>query len=360
MKEIYLKKLVLNNYRNFTELSLNFTQNVNIIIGSNGCGKTNILESISLLSPGKGLKSSNFDEICKHGCNNWNSQFSIESKLGVAEIQTSFNLQERNRRISYNGAKISSGELPNLLNLVWLTPQMEGIFSGPSLHRRKFLDRIVYNFIPLHAKRLLTYDHYIRERNKILANHGYQNHTSWLTSIEMQIAQEAVLIEKNRVDVIHQMQKSIDNLATDFPKAKLFLTELFKDVGTEEDIIQLYIQALQNNRKKDFYAGRATFGVHRSDLNVFHSYKNRSSKLCSTGEQKAMLISLTLASVDALLKNTETTPILLLDELFIHLDGNKKKQLYDYINSTKLQTFVTTTDILGIEYLAKESNIIEL
>ena len=360
MKNIYLEKCYFDNYRNFENLSLDFAEQVNIIVGPNGSGKTNILEAISLLSPGKGLKSSNYDEICRYGHAKWLTRFKLNSKLGIAEINMEFNNAEKSRKIDYNGSKISSAELPNLINPIWVTPQIDGIFLGGASIRRKFLDRIVYNFNPIHAKRLSKYDYFIRERNKILAHGGWEGQGAWLSTIEEKIVEEGILIETNRQKAVSSMQKAIDELETDFPKAILSLSKLFDGQYDLSNIAQVYVESLKNNRKKDSYAGRAALGVHRSDFIVVHSEKGCKAKYCSTGEQKAMLITLILASVESIIKNTDCTPVLLLDELFIHLDPNRKNQLAEYINFTKLQTFITSTDMLGIEYLAKKSNIINL
>lgn len=360
MKKVYLENLILQNYRNFQELSLSIGKNINIIVGPNGSGKTNILESISLLAPGKGLKGTHFDDICKSGEGDWYSAFRMQSKLGSAEIETSFAKDSRSRKMDYNGSKIQSTELTTLLNVIWLTPQMEGLFLGGALARRKFLDRIVYNFDAKHAKRITKYDHLVRERNKTLSQIDWQSHAPWLSTIEKQIAEEAHPIDKARRDAAAIMQKTIDELDTEFPKADLEITLLSEEQDQWDDFLESYCKIMEENRRKDAYSGRTNFGVHKSDLLVFHQLKQSLAKTCSTGEQKALLISISLASIESTLQNTETTPILLLDELFVHLDDRRTKYLADYINKSDLQTFITTTDIVGIEELASKAQIIEL
>ena len=360
MKKIYLEKLLLQNYRNFQELSLNFGNNINIIVGPNGSGKTNILESISLLAPGKGLKNVHFDEVCRVGADDWYSAFRIHSKLGRAEIETSFSRNSKSRALDYNGSKVLSSELTTLLNVIWLTPQMESLFLDGSKVRRKFLDRIVYNFDTKHAKRITKYEHLVRERNKSLAQIDWQSHSSWLSTLEQQIAEEAKAIDKARRDAVSLMQKTINKLETEFPKASLEISKLVEDQEGWKDFLDKYREIMEANRKKDSYSGRTNFGVHKSDLLVSHQLKNRPAKICSTGEQKALLISISLASIESTLQNTQTTPILLLDELFVHLDEARTKYLADYINNSNLQTFITTTDIIGIEELASKAQIIEL
>lgn len=360
MKQIFLKNSNLQNYRNFSELSLDFAEYINIIVGENGAGKTNLLESISLLSPGKGLKSAHFDDICKSSSNFWKSKFDLQSKLGSANIDTSFSKLEKSRKMTYNGSKIPSNELSNLLNVVWLTPQMEGLFLGSSTSRRRFLDRIVFNFDLRHLKRITQYEHFVRERNKILSHQNFLAESSWLTTLEEKIAIEASSINSSRSEAIILMQKAIDSLDTNFPKAILKISKLFEEPIENDNFIEKYVVILAKNRQKDSYSGRTNFGIHKTDLLVFHAHEERAAYLCSTGEQKALLISVILASIEFILQNTQTTPILLLDELFIHLDSLRKKYLVDYIIKSKLQTFITTTDMIGIEELAKIAHIIDL
>jgi DNA replication and repair protein RecF len=357
MKQVHIKQINFQNYRNFSEFSIDCTEGINIICGPNGSGKTNILESISLLSPGKGLKSAHFDDVCKSSERAWQSKFNLQSKIGIAEISMSHSLQERSRKLSYNGSKMSSSELPNLLNVVWLTPQMEDLFLGGASSRRKFLDRIVFNFDNNYAKTIVKYEHFLRERNKILSQ-GYSSaESSWLDTLEEKMTAEAEVIEKARKLAVDLMQKSIDSLDTPFPKAHLKLSVLSDGQENWGDFSEKYRAELKAKRQKDAYSGRANFGVHRSDLLVSYEDKKREARMCSTGEQKALLISLTLASIELIRHNTDSAPIILLDELFVHLDENRKKHLADYIIGSKLQTFITTTDIVGLDELAKLANI---
>ena len=360
MKLVYLEQLSMDNYRNFSEWSIEFDKGINIIVGPNGSGKTNILESISYLSPGKGLKSAHFDEVRRHEEQKWSTNFKLKSKLGVAEIISSYTQNDRSRKMLYNGSKISGSELSNLLNVIWLTPQMEGLFLGSSSARRKFLDRIVYSFNPNHAKNIAKYNHYMRERNKSLANGDLNLQDPWLGALEEKMAQEALKIATAREEAISLTQDTVDSLNTEFPKADLSITSLFESEEQWDSFEISYLQVLKDNRQKDFYSGRTSFGVHKADLNVSYREKGQQAKLCSTGEQKALLISIALASIESVMQNTQTTHILLLDELFVHLDDSRKKYLSSYIIQSKLQTFITTTDIIGIEDLASKAHIINL
>lgn len=376
IKEVFLERLSLQNYRNFTDIALEFQKGVNIIIGLNGSGKTNILESISLLSPGRGLRSAKFDEIEQmESSQGWSSCFKLQSKLGKAEIISSYektskragnNSTDRSanysRKMLYNGSKISSTELTNLLHIVWLTPQMEGIFLDSSSVRRRFFDRMVFNFYPNHAKNIAKYEHYMRQRNKILSDGLYRSNDKqiWLSKLEQQMSESAYKIATARENTINDIQDMINEIKTDFPKAELELTELFESEEQWDGFEANYAQILQSNRQKDAYSGRTNFGTHKSDLLVKHQEKQQLAKNCSTGEQKSLLISITLASIEAILRYTKTSPILLLDELFVHLDEVKKNYLASYIWQTNLQTFITSTDIIGLEEFVSKAHIIKL
>jgi len=360
MKQVYLQQLSVENYRNFSEFFIKLENGVNIIVGPNGSGKTNILESISFLSPGKGLKSAHFEEVSKDKKEKWITNFKLNSKLGIAEIISSYTRNDRSRKVLYNGSKISGSELSNLLNVIWLTPQMEGLFLDSSSARRKFLDRIVYSFDSTHAKNIIKYDHYMRQRSKSIAGGDLKSQDTWLRTLEKQMAEAAFKIATAREKVISLMQGVIDSLQTEFPKAELAVTPLFESKEQWNDFESSYTQLLEESRRKDYYSGRTNFGVHKTDLNVFHKEKMLAAKLCSTGEQKALLISIVLASIESVIQNTQTTPILLLDELFVHLDDTRKNYLASYIMQGKLQTFITTTDTIGIEDLASKAHIIKL
>ncbi|NRB10047.1 MAG: DNA replication/repair protein RecF [Rickettsiaceae bacterium] len=360
MKNCHLKALSLNNYRNFTDLRLEFTNKPIIIIGENGSGKTNILESISLLSPGKGLRQAKFDDICNSYQNNWHSNFIMESKLGIAEITTNYTKAPRSRKIVYNSSKIASLELTKLVNIIWLTPQMDGIFLGSSSNRRKFLDRIVYNFENKHAKNVSNYEHYSRERLKMLQEDIME--PSWLGHLEEKMAMLAKEITFNRNKVIDFMQQAIDNLDSKFPKAELAVSKLItENIDFESDFIDYYKEKLQQGRQKDKLSNRTNFGVHRVDFLVYYPQRdNMLAKFCSTGEQKAMLISIIISEIEAIKQKAKLAPILLLDELFVHLDDVRKNYLIEFVLNSGLQSFITATDINDIKELSKHSQIVKL
>ena len=169
MHNVYLQKLKLLHYRNFQELEINIDNNPIILIGENGSGKTNILEAISLFYPGKGLRSAKLDDICQRGVESFAVYCLLQSKLGAASILINFNSKSTKRITEFNGAKIPNNELSKFSSMIWLTPQMDGIFASGVSDRRKFLDRLVYNFLPSHAGLVARYEYYMRERSEKLS-----------------------------------------------------------------------------------------------------------------------------------------------------------------------------------------------
>lgn len=360
MKEIYLTDLELENYRNFINYRVsNLSPSVNIVIGPNGSGKTNILESISFLAPGRGLKLAKYEEICHQNTPDWRSKFLMQSKLGLAEIAMQYH-KDSKRTIEYNGSKLPSSELVKICNIIWITPQMNSFFSGPPSVRRKFIDRIAYNFYPLHIKHLTKYDYYQQERIKFITANGVNTNTGWLSNIEEKLVDEALIINNARSKTLMHMQKAMASLKFDFPKAKLSLSDFDEGVSFDSISKVKYLDLLEKYRKKDMYSNKTSIGTHRTDLIVEYIDKSSIAKQCSTGEQKALLISLILASIDSIISTTNSKPLLLLDELFVHLDSERRKELSKYILNTKIQTFITTTDMIGFDLLKQHANIINL
>jgi len=355
MQDVFISRVELSSYRNLDHLSQEWSPGINIIVGANGTGKTNILESFSLLSPGRGLKSAKYEDIHQYEAKiGWSSSVDLQSKLGVAEIISAYS--NGSRKITYNGSKIPPSELTNLLNVIWITPQMDGIFLGSSTNRRKFLDRLVYNFNPKHVQYLNKYDYFLKERNKILSENNWRENENWLDNIENQMVDQALLTQEARLNTIAYMQRAINDLSINFPKANLSLSPIFEGECEKSN----YLQQLLNSRVKDSYIGRTSIGVHKTDFIVEYQDKKTLAKNCSTGEQKALLICLVIASIEAVMNGTGSKPILLLDELFVHLDPARKKSLSDYILSTKMQTFITTTDMAGLEFLQPKAKTLYL
>jgi DNA replication and repair protein RecF len=361
MHNIFLQKLQLTNYRNFKNFEISVGNNPVILIGENGSGKTNILEAISLFSPGKGLRSARLDEICHNESDYGAVNVLLQSKVGPAEISTKLGREAGRRYTEFNGAKIQNNELTKFSTIIWLTPQMDGLFSAGIGERRKFFDRIVYNFIPSHAITVGKYEHYMQERSRALLQ-DYPD-TNWLKVIEEKMAELSIEITINRLGIIEKMQQAIDYLDNDFPKAILSLGGLVENRMVQDsktEICYFIAKELLATRNRDKISNRTNFGVHRSDFVVTHKEKNIMAKLCSTGEQKSMLIALILAQVNYAIKENISSPILLLDEVFVHLDNKRQQYLADYLLSVGLQTWITGTDSSAIGPLEHKAELIRL
>lgn len=357
---VYLEQLNLHNYRNFKVLNLVFNNNIIVILGENGSGKTNILEAISLIAPGRGLRGAKYDEISHDLCENWSSSIYLQSKVGKALLKSDFLINTNSRTIEYNGSKIRNSELTTLTNIIWLTPQMDGIFLSSASDRRRFLDRIVYNFYQDHASNINKYDHLVSERLKLLVQINSNFDEVWLKILETKIASLALKISKLRSSVVVFLQEAIAVVDAPFPKAKLSVNSLFAKEIEGEEFLEAYSINLNKNRQKDRITKRTNFGVNKQELIVGHEEKKQLAKFCSTGEQKALLISILLGQIEANKTIAKTTPILLLDELFVHLDDKRKDSLAEYIINSKLQTFITATDMSGLDKITGLAQVIHI
>ena len=349
MKNIFLHSLILENYRNFQNFEVKTDNTPIILIGENGSGKTNILEAISLFYPGRGIRSAKLSDICKDSENYCSIKALLQSKLGIAEFSTSFKHGSNRRIAEYNNTKIANNELSKFTSMVWLTPQMDGIFTSSSSERRKFFDRIVYNFDSGHAGLINKYEHYMYERNKILAKDIIDD--NWLKIIEEKMANTSSQIATNRLKTLKFMQQAIDDLESEFPKAELSIDGIIeqKILNGEKQVTDFIIIELYKTRSKDQLLRRTSFGVHKSDVIIKHKKKNILAKFCSTGEQKAILIAVILAEMNYTIKLTKVAPILLLDEIFVHLDDKRRQYLIEFFNDLNLQLWVTATNLEGIE-----------
>jgi DNA replication and repair protein RecF len=367
MIRICFQKVMLENYRNFSEISIDSQNSSVILLGNNGIGKTNILESLSLFFPGRGIRSSKWSEIVKSNLNDnqelqpriCKAYTSLDSKLGLASLSNNFCNITNKRNIEFNGSKIPSSDLSKLSSVIWITPQMDGIFLFTSQERRKFLDRIVYSFDPNHATNVNKYEYYITERNKVLAQ--YDITFKVLDEIEHKISEIILLIANSRNNAIKILNSSMNRIDTNFPKAILKISGELEDMFNSNYCIELKdIQSkLHSDRIKDKIASRTHFGTHRSDFMGYY-YDHKPAKFCSTGEQKAILISIILAQALALETHCNVKPVLLLDEVFVHLDEMKKDALNNFLFNSGNQVWITSTDKESVGQMSRNATVISL
>ncbi len=347
-------KLKLSRFRNYLALDIIADSQYNniIITGPNGSGKTNILEAISLLVPGRGIRSCKLSDInsnLSEEIYSWYLSSEIESFYGPGIIETWCEGNEENKQkrfVRVNNRNIKNHvELSKLISVSWITPQMDQLFIGGTSIRRQYMDRIVQNFELNHAKHLIKYGRYMQERAKLLKGRDYD--VDWIRVLENNMAQIAVLIATSRVQVIEYIGEVMSEIDHPFPKARMVIAGELESKIHKLPAVQLegeFSEVLSKNRYIDMLTGRTNAGVHKSDLLVYYITKNLQADKCSTGEQKSLLLSVFLAEVFAQIKWRQQTPILLLDEVFAHLDEKRRDVLCQIIQDTKAQTWITGTD----------------
>ena len=357
----HLSRLRLTAFRNYAAAALDLDHRHVVLTGPNGAGKTNLLEAISLLSPGRGLRRASFETVQAQGSDiGWAVAATVETDNGPADIGTGAG-PDGGRRVRINGANARSIEaMSDYLRVLWLTPSMDGLFAGPASDRRRFLDRLVTTLIPTHSASVSDYEKAMRQRNKLLDDGG---DTAWLSAIERQMAELGASIHLARTDSLEHLQALIEQSVDDgsFPAAHLGLTPLFED-GTEPTSSAALEAALaglwSGSRALDRAAGRTIYGPHRVDLEVTYRQKAMPAALGSTGEQKALLIGLILAHARLVKLRTGITPFLLLDEIAAHLDPDRRRALFFALDSLGPQCFLTGTDKVLFEALGERAQML--
>ena len=345
---VHVSEIRLTDFRNYGSLSLPLDSRHVVLTGENGAGKTNLLEAVSLLSPGRGLRRATYAEMCRADAADGFTVFArVNGMDGEVAIGTAAGGGEPGSRVvRINGTKTGSAdEMLDHLRLVWLTPAMDGLFTGPKNDRRRFLDRQVLAIDPAHGRRTLDYERAMRSRNRLLAEGRFD--PAWLDGIERQMAELGVAIALARREMVTLLISLIDSSQLDspFPRAALAIDDFLSGSGgAAAELEETFAENLARFRHRDAAAGRTLEGPHRSDLLVHHSGKDMEAARCSTGEQKALLIGLVLAHARLTAQTCGFAPLMLLDEIAAHLDEGRRAALFDLIESLGGQTFMTGTD----------------
>lgn len=348
----HISRITLTNFRNYAALSLDLKPGAVVLTGDNGAGKTNLLEAVSLFTPGRGLRRAPYGEVTREG---GDGGFALHAKLdgpnGAADIGTGFagaDAGETGRRVRINGAAArSADDLLEWLRVVWLTPAMDSLFTGPAGDRRRFLDRMVLAIDASHGQRALDYEKAMRGRNRLLADNSRDG--AWFEAIETQMAETGVAIAAARAELVRLLTAMIERLPGEgpFPQADIALAgDLESRIGNlpAVDVEEEFRRSLAAGRERDRAAGRTLSGPHRSDLVVRHRPKAMPADLCSTGEQKALLVGIVLSHARLTAEISGMTPILLLDEIAAHLDAGRRAALFSILEDLACQTFMTGTD----------------
>ena len=350
-----IKSLKLINFRSHSDFSLSLSGKPLAIIGNNGAGKTNILEAISLLSPGRGIRNSKFSEMVKDDNSMpWGVNFNILSNGKNYEVSSGLRDNQKGRDIKINSKKVSgSSALPEIILLSWLTPSMDQIFNETPSYRRRFIDRLCAVYEKNHTKNIKIYEKLMAERNSSFKSKVLDN--VWLDALENQMSDVSIAIAETRLTFISDLNKVLEtNLDPVWPRAHL---EIY---GFVENLVsswnsgkakEMLCNEFKNNRERDFFSKRTNEGVHRSDLLVNEKNKKIEAKKCSTGEQKSLLMGIILSHLELVSSFKSRYPVLLLDEVLAHFDKIRRKSFFKQIQEIGSQIIMTGTDISVFEEL---------
>ena len=350
-----LTHLTLTDFRSYERAELALDGRPAFLFGANGAGKTNLLEAVSLLAPGRGLRGAAIAEIGRRLPGEaqgraWSVAARVEGADGETRLGTGLETAGAARRVvRLEGENAPPGRLADLVRLVWLTPQQDRLFLEGAAERRRFFDRLTFAAEPAHAAFAAAYDKTLRERMRLLTADAPPD-PDWLTALEARMAEAGAHMAEARARTLIALQDEIDHRhGRPFPQGALSLTgdwERMAGQGLEAaEIAARLAAALRAGRERDAAAGRGRTGPHRGDLAVVHREKDRPAAECSTGEQKALILNLVLAQASRLSRaEGAPNPILLLDEVAAHLDRIRRAALFDEIEALGLQAFLTGTD----------------
>jgi DNA replication and repair protein RecF len=360
-----LTRLSLTDFRNYTSLTVSMSANMVAFIGANGAGKTNILEAISFLTAGRGLRRAALADIARStGNGSWSVAASVELDGLETRIGTGLVSGTTGRKVRIDGEDVRGSEsLLDYVRVLWLVPAMDGLFTGSGSDRRRFLDRLTLAIDPTHGRRVSDFENALRQRNRLLDQGGSD---AYLTALEQQVAELGTAVSIARQETVALLQQMIQDQtdeALPFPQAKLALEGAFEaeTAGlSASDREEHYRRRLSDGRSRDRAAGRTLNGPHLSDLKVRHAAKDMPADQSSTGEQKALLIGLILAHAELTAKVSGMTPVLLLDEVAAHLDPSRRAALFTKLASLGGQVFMTGTDEALFEALPPDAEIFEI
>jgi len=326
-----VSRLSLTDFRSYPTALIEPGAGFVLLFGENGAGKTNVLEAVSLLTPGRGLRSAALSEMARIG---GAGGFAVAARVGEIDIGTgTIATAPERRQVRINGAPASVNSLSEWLAVLWLTPAMDRLFSGSAGDRRRFLDRLVLALEPSHAHHATRYDAAMRARNKLLAEEPWDE--AWLASLELAMAEHGTAIGAARERTAAALEQRLAEAPEDqFARASIALE------GWDGGDLAV---ALRANRSRDAAAGRAVEGPHRQDLAVSHRAKGMPAARCSTGEQKALLLGLVLAHAELVTERRGEPPILLLDEVAAHLDPSRRAALFARLEG-RGQVWMTATE----------------
>ncbi|MBE3637909.1 DNA replication/repair protein RecF [Mangrovicoccus algicola] len=331
--------LRLSHFRSHRRAALVLDGRPVALFGANGAGKTNLVEAVSLLSPGRGLRRAATEELIRRPeALGWKIRAGVAGPAGAHEIET-WAEPGQSRQVRIDGKAATQTALGRIVRLVWLIPAMDRLWTEAAEGRRRFLDRTVLSFEPGHAEAVLAYEKAMRDRNRLLKDEMRDPH--WYEALEAQMADSGAAIIAARARTAARLDAAQREGDAAFPKAALSIADP-ADAPCPERACDLRA-ALRDGRGRDMRAGRSLTGPHRADLLAVYAAKGVTAAQSSTGEQKALLLSLILANARALAEETGAPPLLLLDEVAAHLDSDRRAALYAEVQQLGAQAWMTGT-----------------
>jgi DNA replication and repair protein RecF len=365
-----ITRLTLTNFRSYRAASVAVSAKLVVLTGRNGAGKTNVLEALSLLGPGRGLRRATLDEIAStDGDGSWAVAAEVEGALGLAALGTGVEppIEGTNPQRLYRVDRepvTSATAFADHLRAVWLTPTMDQLFNGPASERRRFLDRLVRAVDPEHTGRVAALERSLRSRNRLLEQPRPDSH--WLDAVEHETAELAVAVAAMRSETVRRLRAALavrQSRPSAFPSAEVALDGALEQLAGDLPALEVedrYRTILRNNRARDAQAGRTLEGPHLTDLRVIYAPKQCPAADASTGEQKALLIGLVLAHASLLADMIGHAPLLLLDEVVAHLDPDRRRALFDELAQVAGQAWLTGADPAAFAEIGPDAEVFEV
>jgi DNA replication and repair protein RecF len=364
-----VRRLTLNNFRNYHAASLETEAKTIVLVGPNGAGKTNLIEAISFFAPGRGLRRANLDEVAfSEGDGSWAAAAEIEGALGLATLGTGIERPLEDGAAILRKCRIdrepvgSAAAFADHLRVVWLVPAMDTLFVGAPSERRRFLDRLALAVDAEHGSRVNALERSLRSRNRLLEETRPDAH--WLDAVEHETAELAVAVAGQRVETVHRLDAVLaSRKGSAFPPAEIALDGWMEKLIPAHPAIEIeerYRAVLRDNRARDAAAGRTSDGPHLTDLKVTYAHKDIAAADASTGEQKALLIGLVLAHGRLIAEMTGFAPILLLDEIVAHLDPARRAALHVELAQLGGQVWMTGADPALFAEVGNDAMVVEV
>ncbi|WP_458759130.1 DNA replication/repair protein RecF [Afipia sp. TerB] len=365
-----IRRLSLNHFRSYRAAGVQTQGDLVVLVGANGAGKTNCLEAISFLSPGRGLRRATLDDVADNqGDGSWAVSAEVEGALGLATLGTGIEAPGANGTATGRRARIdrepvsSATAFGDHLRMVWLTPSMDGLFMGAASERRRFFDRLVLAIDSEHSSRVSALDRSLRSRNRLLEDRNFDVH--WCDAIERETAELAVAVAAQRGQTLQRLSAVLAarGAISAFPSAAIALDGWMENALLSETatvVEDRYREILRDSRTRDAAAGRTLDGPHLTDLQVVYAPKAMPARDASTGEQKALLIGLVLAHATLVAEMTGITPLLLLDEVVAHLDPGRRAALFDELARLGAQVWMTGADPAAFAEVSAKAEIFDV